>query len=134
VPPSAHGIVGNGCTIAIWRRCNLENNPTTWSGAASFGKNCTNGIQRSPAQNCFQGITCAPADYSITPRLITDGRKVFDIHSWPYSIRSEIKWIWEFLSWLEQMLNAYVDRGLRVQRSQSYLVHAASISMPSGRT
>ncbi|MCZ7637497.1 MAG: alkaline phosphatase family protein [Verrucomicrobia bacterium] len=33
------------------------------------------------------------ADYSITPRPLypADGRKVFDIHTWPYSIRSEIK-------------------------------------------
>src|SRR5438552_11251417 len=32
-------------------------------------------------------------DYSITPRPMypADGRKVFDIHAWPYSIRSEIK-------------------------------------------
>ena len=33
------------------------------------------------------------ADYSITPRPIypADGRKIFDIYSWPYSIRTEIK-------------------------------------------
>ena len=33
------------------------------------------------------------ADYSITPRPLypADGRKVFDIHTWPYSIRTEIK-------------------------------------------
>src|SRR5436309_11041169 len=33
------------------------------------------------------------ADYSITPRPMypADGRKVFDIHTWPYSIRTEIK-------------------------------------------
>ncbi|MGZ5529796.1 MAG: alkaline phosphatase family protein, partial [Limisphaerales bacterium] len=33
------------------------------------------------------------ADYSITPRPMypSDGRKCFDIYSWPYSIREEIK-------------------------------------------
>jgi len=33
------------------------------------------------------------ADYSITPRPMypADGRKVFDIHTWPYSIRTKIK-------------------------------------------
>jgi predicted AlkP superfamily pyrophosphatase or phosphodiesterase len=33
------------------------------------------------------------ADYSITPRPIypADGRKIFDIYSWPYGIRAEIK-------------------------------------------
>ncbi len=33
------------------------------------------------------------ADYSITPRPMypADGRKFFDIYSWPYSIRDEIK-------------------------------------------
>jgi predicted AlkP superfamily pyrophosphatase or phosphodiesterase len=33
------------------------------------------------------------ADYSITPRPMypADGRKVFDVQSWPYSIRGEIK-------------------------------------------
>ena len=49
------------------------------------------------------GFTCAKlfwwynmystADYSITPRPMypADGRKFFDIYSWPYSIRTEIK-------------------------------------------
>jgi len=33
------------------------------------------------------------ADYSITPRPMypADGRKIFDIYTWPYSIRTEIK-------------------------------------------
>ncbi len=33
------------------------------------------------------------ADYSLTPRplYLADGRKIFDIYSWPYSIRTEIK-------------------------------------------
>jgi predicted AlkP superfamily pyrophosphatase or phosphodiesterase len=33
------------------------------------------------------------ADYSITPRPMypADGRKVFDIHAWPYEIRTDIK-------------------------------------------
>jgi predicted AlkP superfamily pyrophosphatase or phosphodiesterase len=49
------------------------------------------------------GFTCAKlfwwynmgstADYSITPRPIyrADGRKIFDIYTWPYSLRHEIK-------------------------------------------
>ena len=33
------------------------------------------------------------ADYSLTPRPMypADGRKVFDVYSWPYSIRADIK-------------------------------------------
>ena len=33
------------------------------------------------------------ADYSITPRPMypADGRKVFDVYTWPFSIRTEIK-------------------------------------------
>jgi predicted AlkP superfamily pyrophosphatase or phosphodiesterase len=38
--------------------------------------------------NMYSGV-----DYSITPRPMypADGRKVFDIYAWPYSIRTEIK-------------------------------------------
>jgi len=93
-PPSQHGIVGNGwydrdlAEVQFWRQSNhLVQGGKVWEELRA----------RAP------GFTCAKlfwwynmyssADYSITPRPMypADGRKVFDIHAWPYSIRTEIK-------------------------------------------
>ncbi len=44
--------------------------------------------------NCFWWFNMySSVDYSITPRPMypADGRKFFDVYSWPYSIREEIK-------------------------------------------
>ncbi len=92
--PSAHGIVGNGwyhrdlAEVQFWKQSNhLVQAPKLWDELRAQ----------------FPGFTCAclfwwfnmysTADYSITPRPIypADGRKVFDIYSWPYSIRPAIK-------------------------------------------
>jgi predicted AlkP superfamily pyrophosphatase or phosphodiesterase len=94
VAPAQHGIVGNGwydreqAEVQFWRQSNhLVRARKVW-------ETCR---EREP------GFTCAKlfwwynmystADYSITPRPIypADGRKVFDIHTWPYDIRTEIK-------------------------------------------
>src|SRR5882724_2477554 len=92
--PSQHGIVGNGwfdrelAEVQFWKQSDhLVHGPKLWDELR----------RRGP------GFTCAKlfwwhnmystVDFSITPRPIypADGRKVFDIYTWPYSIRSEIK-------------------------------------------
>lgn len=94
VAPSHHGIVGNGwydrelAEVQFWKQSNhLVHGRKIWDELRSLEP----------------GFTCAKlfwwynmystADYSITPRPLypADGRKVFDIHAWPYSIRTEIK-------------------------------------------
>ena len=59
---------------------------------------CAATIRRSDSTftiaNCFWWFNMySSVDYSITPRPIyrADGGKIFDIYSWPYSIREEIK-------------------------------------------
>ncbi|MSU34147.1 MAG: alkaline phosphatase family protein [Pedosphaera sp.] len=93
-PPAVHGIVANGwynrelAEVHFWKQSNrLVEAPKIWD--------------HLKARN--QGFTCAQlfwwynmyttADWSITPRPMypADGRKFFDIHSWPQPIRPEIK-------------------------------------------
>lgn len=93
-PPAQHGIVANGwyhrelAEVQFWKQSNhLVRGPKIWETLRA----------------CHPGFTCAKlfwwynmyssADYSITPRPLypADGRKVFDIHTWPYSIRTEIQ-------------------------------------------
>jgi predicted AlkP superfamily pyrophosphatase or phosphodiesterase len=93
-PPAAHGIVANGwyhrelAEVQFWKQSNhLVRGRKLWEDLR----------QEHP------GFTCAKlfwwynmystADFSITPRPMypADGRKFFDIYSWPYSIRPEIK-------------------------------------------
>ena len=93
-PPAGHGIVGNGwfdrslAEVQFWKQSNaLVAAPKVWEDLRLLRP----------------GLTCAKlfwwynmystADYSITPRPMypADGRKVFDVYSWPYSIRTEIK-------------------------------------------
>jgi predicted AlkP superfamily pyrophosphatase or phosphodiesterase len=92
--PSGHGIVANGwydrklAEVHFWKQSNhLVDSPKVWDRLR----------QQVP------GFTCAKlfwwynmystADYSITPRPAypADGRKFFDIYSWPYEIRPAIK-------------------------------------------
>ncbi len=94
LPPAQHGIVGNGwydralAEMQFWKQSNhLVSGRKIWE----------------ELRELEPGFTCAKlfwwhnmyssADWSITPRPIypADGRKIFDIHSWPYSIRAEIK-------------------------------------------
>ncbi|MCS1409352.1 MAG: hypothetical protein M2R45_02532 [Verrucomicrobia subdivision 3 bacterium] len=92
--PGSHGIVANGwyhrelAEVQFWKQSN----------ALVHGEKVWDVIRRKR-----EGFTCAKlfwwynmyssADYSITPRPVypADGRKFFDIYSFPYEIRMEIK-------------------------------------------
>ena len=91
---SEHGIVGNGwynrelAEVQFWKQSNhLVRGRKLWEELRA----------RDPKFTCAKLFWwCnmhSTADYSITPRPIypADGRKIFDIYTWPYSIRTEIK-------------------------------------------
>ncbi len=93
-PPSAHGIVGNGwyhrelAEVQFWKQSNhLVRGPKIWDELRARDAKFTC-AKLFWWYNMYSG-----ADYSITPRPMypADGRKFFDIYSWPYSIREEIK-------------------------------------------
>jgi predicted AlkP superfamily pyrophosphatase or phosphodiesterase len=92
--PAQHGIVGNGwydrdlAEVQFWKQSNhLVHGRKLWE----------------ELRELEPGFTCAKlfwwynmyssADWSITPRPMypADGRKFFDIYSWPYSIRTDVK-------------------------------------------
>jgi predicted AlkP superfamily pyrophosphatase or phosphodiesterase len=94
LPPAEHGIVANGwynrelAEVQFWKQSNrLVGGKKIWE----------------TLREANPGFTCAKlfwwynmystADWSITPRPMypVDGRKVFDIYAWPFSIREEIK-------------------------------------------
>ena len=92
--PATHGVVGNGwyhrelAEVQFWKQSNhLVQARKIWEELRA----------RDPQFTCAKLFwwfnMYSSADYSITPRPIypADGRKVFDIYSWPYSIRTEIK-------------------------------------------
>jgi predicted AlkP superfamily pyrophosphatase or phosphodiesterase len=92
--PSIHGIVGNGwynrdlAEIHFWKQSNhLVQSRKVWDElrAANSGFTC--------AKLFWWYNMFSSADYTITPRPMypADGRKVFDIYTWPYSIRTDIK-------------------------------------------
>lgn len=89
-----HGIVANGwydrtlSEVQFWKQSNrVVSGPKIWESAR----------QKRP------GFTCAKlfwwynmystADWSITPRPMypADGRKFFDVYSWPYELRPAVK-------------------------------------------
>lgn len=92
--PSEHGIVGNGwynremAEVQFWKQSNhIVHGPKIWDElrAAAPGFTC--------AKLFWWYNMYSTADYSITPRPMypADGRKVFDIYTHPFSIRTEIK-------------------------------------------
>ncbi|HEU6447939.1 MAG TPA: nucleotide pyrophosphatase/phosphodiesterase family protein [Verrucomicrobiae bacterium] len=97
--PSQHGIVGNGwfnrelSEVQFWKQSNhLVQSPKIWDPLRQRFDDST--VRQFTAANCFWWFNMySSADYSITPRPIykADGGKIFDIYSWPYSIREEIK-------------------------------------------
>src|SRR6266478_5026412 len=94
LPPAQHGIVGNGwynrelAEVQFWKQSNhLVHGRKVWEELR----------ERDPKFTCAKLFwwynMYSTADYAITPRPIypADGRKVFDIYTAPFSIRTEIK-------------------------------------------
>jgi predicted AlkP superfamily pyrophosphatase or phosphodiesterase len=92
--PARHGIVGNGwfhrelAEVQFWKQSNhLVAGDKIWDDLRA----------RVPGFTCAQLFwwynMYTRADYSITPRPLyrADGGKIFDIHTWPHSIRTDIK-------------------------------------------
>jgi predicted AlkP superfamily pyrophosphatase or phosphodiesterase len=96
--PAQHGIVGNGwfhrelSEIHFWKQSNhLVQSPKLWDALRTKSEIVN---RKSSIANCFWWFNMySSVDFSITPRPMypADGRKFFDIYSWPYSIREEIK-------------------------------------------
>ena len=92
--PAEHGIIGNGwfnrelAEVQFWKQSNrLVEAPKIWEALWLHDPGLT-------CANCFWWFNMySRAEYSITPRPMypADGRKFFDVYSWPYSIREEIK-------------------------------------------
>lgn len=99
--PCEHGIVGNGwfnrelAEIQFWKQSNhLVQRPKMWDELRKQSALATRHSSPVTSANCFWWFNMySSVDFSITPRPIycADGRKIFDIYSWPYSIRTEIK-------------------------------------------
>jgi predicted AlkP superfamily pyrophosphatase or phosphodiesterase len=97
--PSQHGIVGNGwfnrefAETQFWKQSNhIVHGKKIWDELREPFNDST--IQRFTTANCFWWFNMySSVDFSITPRPMypADGRKFFDVYSWPYSIRQEIK-------------------------------------------
>ncbi len=97
--PSEHGVVGNGwfnrefAEVQFWKQSNhIVHGKKIWDALRTRFNDST--IQQFTTANCFWWFNMySSVDYSITPRPIyrADGGKIFDVYSWPYSIREEIK-------------------------------------------
>ena len=92
--PDHHGIVGNGwynrelAEVQFWKQSNrLVGGRKLWERLREVEP------QFTCAQLFWWFNMYSSADWSITPRPAypADGRKVFDIYSWPYAVRAEIK-------------------------------------------
>jgi predicted AlkP superfamily pyrophosphatase or phosphodiesterase len=92
--PAQHGIVGNGwydrdlAEVHFWKQSNrLVHGEKLWESLRKADPEFT------CAQLFWWFNMYSSADWSITPRPMypADGRKVFDIYSWPYSVRTGIK-------------------------------------------
>src|SRR5438105_4930520 len=91
---SEHGIVANGwynrelAEVQFWKQSNhLVQGRKIWDELRALDPKFT------CAKLFWWYNMYSSADYSITPRPMypADGRKLFDIYTWPYSIRTEIK-------------------------------------------
>lgn len=101
VAPSEHGIVGNGwyhrelAEVQFWKQSNhLVKGRKLWEDLrAAFAQRATRDTPFTCAKLFWWYNMYSTADYSITPRPMypADGRKVFDIYTWPFTIRAEIK-------------------------------------------
>jgi predicted AlkP superfamily pyrophosphatase or phosphodiesterase len=96
--PADHGIVGNGwydrqlAEVHFWKQSNhLVQAPKLWDELRGGPRGAPDAFT---AANCFWWYNLySSVDYSLTPRPVyrADGGKIFDIYSWPYSIRTDIK-------------------------------------------
>ena len=96
--PSEHGIVGSGwfnrelSEVQFWKQSNhIVQSPKIWDALREQSEIVN---RKSSIVNLFWWFNMySSVDYSITPRPIykADGGKIFDVYSWPYSIREEIK-------------------------------------------
>jgi predicted AlkP superfamily pyrophosphatase or phosphodiesterase len=98
--PSQHGIVGNGwfnrelSEVQFWKQSNhIVQSQKIWD---ALREKSAIGNRQSAISiaNCFWWFNMySRVDFSLTPRPMypADGRKFFDIYSWPYSLRTEIK-------------------------------------------
>jgi predicted AlkP superfamily pyrophosphatase or phosphodiesterase len=92
--PATHGVVGNGWfhrelnEIHFWKQSNaVVGAPKIWETLRAQNPDFT-------CANCFWWFNMySSVDYAITPRPMypADSRKFFDVYSWPYAIRTEIK-------------------------------------------
>jgi predicted AlkP superfamily pyrophosphatase or phosphodiesterase len=92
--PAEHGIVGNGwfnrelAEVQFWKQSNqLVEAPKIWEALWLHDPGLT-------CANCFWWFNMySRANYSITPRPMypADGRKFFDVYSWPYSTAKKSK-------------------------------------------
>ena len=99
--PSQHGIVGNGwynrelSEVQFWKQSNaLVQSSKIWDQLRKQSALAPRPSSLVTSANLFWWFNMySSADYSITPRPLypADGRKIFDVYSWPYSIRTEIK-------------------------------------------
>jgi len=97
-PPAQHGIVGNGwyhrdlAEVHFWKQSNhLVQAPKIWDALRTQS---AIGNRQSTIANVFWWFNMySSVDYALTPRPIyrADGGKIFDVYSWPYRIRAEIK-------------------------------------------
>ncbi len=94
VRPAQHGIVANGwydrelAEVHFWKQSNhLVTAPKLWHQLRAADANFTC-AQLFWCFNMYSGV-----DWSVTPRPIypADGRKIFDVYTWPYSLRTELK-------------------------------------------
>jgi predicted AlkP superfamily pyrophosphatase or phosphodiesterase len=94
VLPARHGIVGNGWYDRDLAEVHFWKQPEQLVRAPMLWDRCVGRNQEFTCAKLFWWYNMySTASYSITPRplYLADGGKIFDIHSWPYSIRSEIK-------------------------------------------
>ncbi len=92
--PCEHGVVANGwynrelAEVHFWKQSNhLVASRKLWDALRQIDPRFT------CAQLFWWFNMYSSATWSITPRPIypADGRKIFDIYAWPYSLRTEIK-------------------------------------------
>jgi predicted AlkP superfamily pyrophosphatase or phosphodiesterase len=96
--PAEHGIIGNGwfhrefAETQFWKQSNhVVHGKKIWDALREQSQIVN---RKSSTANCFWWFNMySSVDYSITPRPMypVDGRKFFDVYSWPYSIREKIK-------------------------------------------